>query len=37
MEAAAAPVAAEFMESAGCAPASCAMFGLLFRAARTPI
>ena len=37
LEAAALPVAGEFMESAGCAPGSCAMFGLLLRAARTPI
>jgi Zn-dependent protease with chaperone function len=28
------PVAAELMESAGCAPGSCGMFGLLLRAAR---
>ncbi len=37
MEEATVPVAAEFMESAGCAPAgSCGMFGLLLRAARRP-
>ena len=37
MEKEAEPVAAEFMESAGCAPAgSCGMFGVLLRAARRP-
>lgn len=36
MEETAAPIAMEFMDSAGCAPGSCAMFGLLLRAARRP-
>jgi hypothetical protein len=36
MEKEAEPVAAEFMETAGCARGSCAMFGLLLRAARRP-
>jgi Zn-dependent protease with chaperone function len=36
MEKAVEPVAAELMETAGCAPGSCAMFGLLLRGALRP-
>jgi hypothetical protein len=36
MEEAAAPIAEEFMQSTGCAPGPCQMFGLLLRAVRRP-
>jgi Zn-dependent protease with chaperone function len=36
MEKAVEPVAAELMETAGCAPGSCAMFGLVLRGALRP-